>query len=165
MPCPTSGLRVTAGAAGAAAGSMYLKIDFTNTSGRTCTLDGYPGVALTTSTRPGTQVGAAATRSDSKPKAVISLAPGETADATLQITQVLNYPAAACEPRQQPVPAGLPAPARRRRSTCPIRARGCTKPVFVLGITTVESEPKDVRGNWAGLHPPSGWERSSGNFV
>src|SRR5580704_15227375 len=29
---------------GAAAGSTYVPIDFTNTSGSTCTMDGYPGV-------------------------------------------------------------------------------------------------------------------------
>jgi hypothetical protein len=31
---------------GAAAGSVYIPIDFTNTSGSACTMEGYPGVSF-----------------------------------------------------------------------------------------------------------------------
>lgn len=138
LPCLTSGLKVATGTAGAAAGSLYQQIDFTNTSGRTCTLYGYPGVALTTSTTPGSQVGAAATRSAAKPKAVITLAAGATASATLQITQVLNYPTSSCGPVSSRYLQVYP-PGQTAAVYLPYQGKGCTKPVFVLGITTVVS--------------------------
>jgi hypothetical protein len=80
-----------------AAGSVYQTIDFTNISGKTCTLYGYPGVALATGS-PVTQVGAAATRSDTVAPTLVTLAAGQSANATLQITQALNYPTAKCDP-------------------------------------------------------------------
>ena len=46
--CPSSVLKANVDTAqgGAAAGSNYVPIDFTNTSGSACTLDGYPGVSF-----------------------------------------------------------------------------------------------------------------------
>src|SRR6476646_9024278 len=44
-PCRTAGLRVTLGSQeSAAAGHLYRTLDFTNTSGASCTLYGYPGI-------------------------------------------------------------------------------------------------------------------------
>lgn len=136
LPCPTSGLKVAAGTAGAAAGSLYQQIDFTNTSGRTCTLYGYPGVAQTTDMTPGSQVGAAATKSTAKPKMVITLAAGKTASATLQITQVVNYPTANCGPEGSRYLQVYP-PGQTAAVYLPYQSKGCTKPVFVLGITAI----------------------------
>ena len=127
---------MTAGAAGAAAGSVYQQIDFTNTSGRTCTLYGYPGVALTSSASPGSQIGAAATRSGSKPKAVITLADGATASATLQVAHALNYPTASCGPVDAHYLQVFP-PGQTAAVYLPYQAKGCTKPVFILGVTTI----------------------------
>src|SRR5215472_5451506 len=61
--CASSGLKikVDTSQAGAAAGSVYVPIDFTNTTGSTCTLFGYPGVSFVTSPS-GSQLGRAATR-------------------------------------------------------------------------------------------------------
>jgi hypothetical protein len=136
LPCPTSGLKVATGTAGAAAGSLYQQIDFTNTSGRTCTLYGYPGVAQTTDMTPGSQVGAAATKSTAKPKMVITLAAGKTASATLQITQVVNYPTANCGPEDSRYLQVYP-PGQTAAVYLPYQSKGCTKPVFVLGITAI----------------------------
>jgi hypothetical protein len=80
-----------------AAGSVYQVIDFTNITGAPCTLYGYPGVALAAG-QPVTQVGAAASRSAAAAATLITLAPGQTANALLRITQAQNYPPASCSP-------------------------------------------------------------------
>ena len=95
--CPTRHLAAKAGPAQGAAGSVYQVIDFTNISGTTCTLSGYPGVSLAGGT-PVTQIGAAASRSTSAAASVVTLTPGETASALLRITQAANYPTATCSP-------------------------------------------------------------------
>jgi hypothetical protein len=88
---------VKAGLAQGAAGSVYQVIDFTNISATSCTLYGYPGVSLAGGT-PVAQIGAAASRSTATGPSVVALAPGETANALLRITQALNYPTAKCSP-------------------------------------------------------------------
>jgi len=80
-----------------AAGSVYQTIDLTNVSGKTCTLYGYPGIALAVGS-PVTQVGAAATRSNSVPPKLVTLVAGQSANALLRITQALNYPTSRCSP-------------------------------------------------------------------
>jgi hypothetical protein len=95
--CATRDLRVKAGAAQGAAGSVYQNIDFTNISATACTLYGYPGVALAAGT-PIEQVGAAASRSTAASPATVTLGAGQTANALLRITQAENYPSGTCKP-------------------------------------------------------------------
>jgi hypothetical protein len=97
--CPTSGLTVTldGGQAGGAAGSTYLPLDFTNSAQQKCELLGYPGVSLVTGTH-GAQLGAAATHSEQFSSVRVSLAPGQSAHAWLQVAAAQNYPAVTCEP-------------------------------------------------------------------
>jgi hypothetical protein len=95
--CATRDLQAKAGVAQGAAGSVYQVIDFTNISDATCTMYGYPGVSLAAGT-PVAQVGAAASRSTVAGPSVVTLAPGQTANALLRITQALNYPSATCSP-------------------------------------------------------------------
>jgi len=98
MPgCATSSLQAKAGVAQGALGSEYQVIDLTNVSSVACTLFGYPGVALAAGTPP-TQVGASASRSTAAPPALVTLEPGQTANALLRITEALNYSSAACSP-------------------------------------------------------------------
>jgi hypothetical protein len=94
QPCPTSALRVRIGSGDAAAGSSYYPIQLTNTSGTSCTLFGYPGVSFV-SAAGGSQVGAPAARNPGSP-ALVTLAAGATAHATLQVVDALNYPASRC---------------------------------------------------------------------
>ena len=110
-PAPTSGNNpVTAGCSsaaltahvdlaqsGAAAGSVYVPIDFTNTSGSPCTMDGYPGVSFVRS-RSGGQLGNAATRNPAAVPAMVTLAPGGVAHAILQVGEAGNYSPSACTP-------------------------------------------------------------------
>jgi Protein of unknown function (DUF4232) len=97
--CATSGLKVMVDTAqgGAAAGSTYVPIDFTNTTSSTCTLFGYPGVSFVTSV-PGRQLGRPATRNPADPATTVTLAPGGVAHATLQVAAAANYSASACKP-------------------------------------------------------------------
>jgi hypothetical protein len=99
--CQPSSLQVTvnAGQAGGAAGSTYLPVDFTNTSGSPCGLYGYPGMSfVTTGDGSGSQIGAAAQQNPSFGKVPVRLAAGGAAHAWLQVTEAGNYPAATCQP-------------------------------------------------------------------
>ena len=136
--CATSSLRVTLGVAQGYAGGVYQVIDFANTSGSPCTLYGYPGVSLV-SGPPYTQIGLAATRATaSAPVKQITLAPGATANALLQIVDALNYPSASCGPTKaaalkiyppnQTVPVYLPS-----------TSNGCAHPVQIMYIGAVQA--------------------------
>jgi hypothetical protein len=95
--CATSGLAVKLGAGNGAAGSVFFPIVFTNTSGSSCSLFGYPGVSFVTG-QGGSQIGSAATRDTTQPAATIVLAAGGVAHATLRVVQAANFPAASCKP-------------------------------------------------------------------
>lgn len=95
--CTTRDLRAKVANTEGAAGSVYQNIDFTNVGSTTCSLYGYPGVSLGTG-MPFNQIGAAASRSTAASPAVVTLPPGQTANAPLRVTQALNYPQAKCAP-------------------------------------------------------------------
>jgi hypothetical protein len=97
--CASSGLKVTVNTAqsGAAAGSTYVPIDFTNTTASPCTLFGYPGVSFVTSPS-GSQLGRPASRNTAAAATLVTLAPGGTAHATLQVAEAGNYSASVCSP-------------------------------------------------------------------
>ncbi|MGW1986901.1 DUF4232 domain-containing protein [Streptomyces collinus] len=95
--CPTRSLKARPGVSQGTAGSVYQVIDFTNIAQTTCTLYGYPGVSLAGGS-PVHQIGPAATRNTTAPRALVTLAPGATANALLRITDAGNYPAAQCHP-------------------------------------------------------------------
>jgi hypothetical protein len=97
--CASSSLsaHVDPGQGGAAAGSIYVPIDFTNTSGSACTMEGYPGVSFVRSPSGG-QLGSAATRNPAAPPAMVTLAPGAVAHAILQVAEAGNYSQSACTP-------------------------------------------------------------------
>jgi len=94
--CTTGNLSVHLGAAGGAAGSTYEPLVFTNKGSATCTLDGYPGVAFV-APQTGKQVGAAASRNAQHTAISVSLAPGASASAMLQVANHANYPASSCQ--------------------------------------------------------------------
>jgi hypothetical protein len=127
---------VKQGVAQGYAGGVYVVIDFTNTSGSTCTLYGYPGVSLV-SGPPYTQIGLAAKRSTSTPKKLLTLTPGATAHALLQIVDALNYPPASCGPAKATALKVYP-PNQTVPVYLPNASNGCTKPVQILSIGTVQ---------------------------
>ena len=88
LPCLTTDLRLTVGAANGAAGTIYYPLDFTNASTSACTMYGYPGVAFVSSPG-GSQVGAPAGRGSGTAPALVTLEPGAVAHATLGVSDVL----------------------------------------------------------------------------
>ncbi|MEV4140635.1 DUF4232 domain-containing protein [Dactylosporangium sp. NPDC049742] len=90
--CRAGDLRVTARIApgGGAAGGVYTWLVFTNTSGRTCSLYGFPGVSYVTGAS-GTQINEPATREGTAPVRV-DLAPGQGAHAQVRTGQSSAYP-------------------------------------------------------------------------
>jgi Domain of unknown function (DUF4232) len=94
--CATSGLDIWLNTQGSgAAGTVYYELGFTNLSGATCTLFGYPGISGTDLS--GNQLGSAAARIGATPQAV-TLANGATATALVGIVQAGIFPPAQCGP-------------------------------------------------------------------
>jgi hypothetical protein len=136
--CATSSLRVKLGVAQGYAGGVYQVIDFTNTSGSTCTLYGYPGVSLV-SGPPYKQIGLAAKRNPaSAPVKLITLAPGATGNALLQIVDALNFPSATCGPVQATALKVYP-PNQTAPVYLPSTSNGCSKSVQIMNIGPVQA--------------------------
>ncbi len=91
--CHTDDLQVTVQTppGGGAAGSVYAWLIFTNTSTRTCTLYGFPGVSYVTGP-DGQQVNEPATRRSGISPARVTLDPGRAAYAQLQTGHPEAFP-------------------------------------------------------------------------
>ena len=133
--CATSALQIKLGASDGYAGGVYQTIDFTNTSGSTCTLFGYPGVSLVNGP-PYKQIGLAAKRTTSTPKKLVTLAAGATANAQLQIVDALNFPSASCAPTKATALKIYP-PNQTEPVYLPNTSTGCSKPTQILFIAAV----------------------------
>jgi hypothetical protein len=137
LPCATSDLNVTLGTSSGYAGGTYQTIVFTNTSGATCTLYGYPGVSLV-SAPPYTQIGLAAQRGGTAPVTQITLAAGATANAVLQVVDALNFGAATCGPTKAAFLRVFPP-----NQTAPVyladTSEVCAQPVQTLFIGAVQA--------------------------
>ena len=133
--CATSALRIKLGASDGYAGGVYQTIDFTNTSGSTCTLFGYPGVSLVTGP-PYQQLGVPAKRTTTPPAKVVTLAPGATANAVLQIVDALNFPSPSCQPAKAAALKVYP-PNQFTAVYLPDTSYGCGNPVQTMYIAPV----------------------------
>jgi uncharacterized protein DUF4232 len=128
--CATSGLDVWLDTQGqGAAGTIFYKLNFTNLSGSTCTLFGYPGVSGTN--LGGTQLGSPAVREIVTPHTV-TLANGATAFAQVGIVQPGLFPASKCGPVTA---AGLrvfpPNQTQSKRVPFPFTACSKTGPLYL----------------------------------
>jgi Protein of unknown function (DUF4232) len=138
-PCATSALRVSVptGTGNAAAGSSFYPIQFVNTSSSSCTLYGYPGVSFVTAVG-GSQIGIPATRNPTLAATLLTVAPGQTVHAELQVVDALNYPSGDCGlvtahwlkvyPPNQTAPVYVS-----------FTAQTCSKPKTILSVQTVQS--------------------------
>jgi hypothetical protein len=86
--CATADLAASLSAPNGTAGTIYYYLQLRNTGPATCTLAGYPGVSLIDSA--GQTVGASATRTTGT-VALVTLAPGASAQAVLGITDATAY--------------------------------------------------------------------------
>lgn len=96
-----------------AAGSIFYPIEFTNTSGRTCFLAGWPGVSATNQNNK--QLGSAAQRDTGVPSKFVNVAPGATAHATLRYVDVQVDKSAGCKETTSTFLKVFPPDARRAR--------------------------------------------------
>jgi Protein of unknown function (DUF4232) len=135
--CPNGSLHVKLGLGQGYAGGTYQVIDFTNTSGATCTLYGYPGVSLV-SGPPYAQIGLAAKRTTVTPVKQITLAPGATANAMVQIVDALNFPTSTCSPVKSTNMRVFP-PNQTISVYLPYASYGCSKSVQTLFIAAVQA--------------------------
>ena len=137
LACATSSLSVTLGPSSGYAGGVYQTIVFTNTSGTTCTLFGYPGVSLV-SAPPYKQIGLAAKRASTVPVKLITLATGAAANAVLQIVDALNFGSATCSPTQAAFLRVFP-PNQTVPVFLPDTSQICAQPVQTLFISAVQA--------------------------
>jgi hypothetical protein len=136
-PCSPNNLVVWAGpqAGGGTAGGFGYEIKFTNLGKGTCTLAGFPGVRAVD--LKGNRIGAAATHGPGKVKQVV-LAPKQSAMATLQVADALNFPKAKCTPTMA---AGLRValPGGSGAKIAPIAFETCAKSsAKTLSVSAVE---------------------------
>jgi hypothetical protein len=117
------------------AGGVDVAINFTNTTSAACTLYGYPGVSLVSSAHA--QIGLAAKRTTTAPVEVVTLAPGATGHAQLQIADALNFPTSTCGPAQATDLRVYP-PGQTAAVFLPDRSQGCAKPAQVLFVGPVQ---------------------------
>lgn len=95
--CVSSVLLASLGQSQGAAGHSYVALLLTNRSRVTCTLDGYPGVSFTAGT-DAHEIGAPAQRDRRFGAAPVTLVPGATAHATVDVANYANYGQQACQP-------------------------------------------------------------------
>jgi hypothetical protein len=133
-----------------AAGSFSYLLEFTNLSGHTCRLTGYPGVSGVD--LAGHQLGSSASRDPQHPAATITLssatradAGGTTATAVLQITDVANYPTSTCRPTTA---AGLRiyAPGQTASTVVPFPFRACAR--TAAHYLSVQAVTKQATGGY-----------------
>jgi hypothetical protein len=128
--CATSGLAVWIGIGegGAAAGSTYDPLEFTNISNHRCRLSGFPGVSAVA----GRQLGSPAGRNRAHPTYTVTLAAGATAHTVLQIVDVGNFPAAKCKPAEATGLRVYP-PGQFAAAEIPFSFRACSAkgPIFL----------------------------------
>lgn len=91
-------LGLSVGPGGAAAGTDYIPLVFTNKSGEACSLRGYPGTSFVDAN--GQQLGFPADRSEGEAVHRVVLASGAKAHALLGVPATANYSKSDCQPRQ-----------------------------------------------------------------
>ncbi|MPY81853.1 MAG: DUF4232 domain-containing protein [Actinophytocola sp.] len=94
--CTSGDVSLSLGPGRGAAGTIWRALRFTNVSGESCDIQGFPGVSYVAGD-DGHQVGAAAYR-DGSEGAVVTLADDETAYAAVGFAQVGNYDPRECRP-------------------------------------------------------------------
>ena len=132
--CTTSALKISQSAPNGYAGGVIVTLGFTNASGAKCTLYGYPGVSLVSSAQA--QIGLAAKRSGTAVK-LITLAPGATASASLQIVDALNFPSTTCDPVKAAYLRVYP-PNQTASVLLANASETCSKPVQTLTVNPVQ---------------------------
>lgn len=96
--CKSKDVQLSLGTGDGAAGTVYRPLLIKNTSGKTCTIQGYPGISYVAG-EDGHQVGKDAYRDGTKGEA-ITLTNGQSAVADIGFVQVRNFDSAVCQPTE-----------------------------------------------------------------
>lgn len=94
--CKAGDVTLSFGNGDAAAGTVYRSLVITNSSGRKCIVQGFPGVSYVAGS-DGHQVGQAAFRTGTK-GAAFTLNKGDSVSADIGFVQVANFDPATCKP-------------------------------------------------------------------
>lgn len=96
--CKTSGLDIwfENEIGGGTTGSVFYRFQFTNLSGHTCTLKGYPKVLAVN--LKGQRIGSPASHETTVKPHLVKLAPEKSAPAVVRIVDAGNFPPSACHP-------------------------------------------------------------------
>ena len=138
--CATAGLVIWMTPDGAAAGSAYYTLNFTNLSGHTCTLKGHPGVSAVS--LGGHRLGSAASWAPPAAQAV-TLANGATGYALLQYSDVITG-GGGPQPCNPATAAGLRVypPGQSTAKTVPIPLTACTTSGLVyMNVRSLQQTP------------------------
>lgn len=97
-PCKTSGLDIwfENEIGGGTAGSVFYRFQFTDLSGRTCTLKGYPKVLAVN--LKGQRIGDPASHDTTVKSHLVKLAPEKGAPALIRVVDAGNFSPSACHP-------------------------------------------------------------------
>ena len=139
QPCATTNLKLAVGQPNGAAGTIFYPRDFTNTASAACTMYGYPGVAFVSSPG-GSVIGAPASRRSPPVPALITVAPGATAHATLAVSDVVigNN----CVHKVQVKWVHVYPPDQFSALFAGLNRQGCAdKSLVTMGVTAVTSGP------------------------
>jgi hypothetical protein len=135
--CGTAALTAWLGIPGDGfAGGVNYQLELSNTSGRTCTLYGFPGVSALGP--GGHQLGSAAGRDHADANRLVTLGRGATAHAVLRISDVTAFPPSACA-ETRAVALRIYPPGATRSLKVPFTFLACSKsgPVYLHVRTTV----------------------------
>jgi hypothetical protein len=133
--CLTRYLNGSVGLSQGTAGAVEVAIVFKNLNNVPCTLYGFPGVSLATGT-PVTDVGQPSSENVTTARELVTLAPGGYANATLQIENAGNFPAATCIPVATNWMAVIP-PNQSVPLYIPYNSTACKGSTKVLTVTAV----------------------------
>lgn len=133
--CLSRYLNGSTGLSQGAMGSTYVVIRFKNLDNVSCTLYGFPGVALAGGT-PVTDIGLPSTENPQTARELVTLQPGGYAYATLQIGHAVNYPTSVCKPRKATWLAVIP-PNQTVPLYIPWQTTACAGTAKLLSVTAV----------------------------
>jgi Protein of unknown function (DUF4232) len=145
-PCAASGLRAWLGLGGGRVGTGTIyTLEFTNVSGRTCSLYGYPQVSAYAGTpAAGSQIGSAAVRDPSVRPRPVTLTPGATAHSVLRLHGTGSFRPTVCGQVTAPeLRVILPEVGQGTRTVfVPISFAACSKkgPAF-LSVQAIQPRP------------------------
>jgi uncharacterized protein DUF4232 len=136
-PCTAAGLVIWVpdGLGNGAAGSIYYKLQFTNLSGRACTMSGFP--TITAVSLSGQRIGKPAKPEPGQKPRLVKLSKGGSATAQLRIVDAGAITPTACQPTMA---AGLSVspPGQSASRPVPLPFEACAKGASVLSVRALK---------------------------